>query len=73
MRDFRSGAVPILVSTIAAARGLDVADIAQVINFDLPDSEQLFTHRVGRACRMGRAGEAITFITPDDGCKRREI
>ncbi len=73
MRDFRSGAVPILVATNVAARGLDVAGIAQVINFDLPDSDQLFTHRVGRTGRMGQAGEAITFITPDDGRKWREI
>ena len=73
MRDFRSGAVPILIATNVAARGLDVAGIGQVINFDLPDSEQLFTHRVGRTGRMGKAGEAITFVTPDDGRKWREI
>ncbi len=73
MRDFRSGAVPILVATNVAARGLDVTGIGQVINFDLPESEQLFTHRVGRTGRMGRAGEAITFVTPDDGRKWREI
>ena len=73
MRDFRSGAVPILIATNVAARGLDVAGIGQVINFDLPDSEQLFTHRVGRTGRMGQAGEAITFVTPDDGRKWREI
>ena len=48
MKDFRSGAAPILVATNVAARGLDVEGIGQVINFDLPDSEQLFTHRVGR-------------------------
>ena len=64
---------PILVATNVAARGLDVDGIAQVINYDLPDSEQLFTHRVGRTGRMGRAGEAITFITPDEDRKWREI
>ena len=73
MTDFRSGVAPILVATNVAARGLDVEGIAQVINFDLPDSEQLFTHRVGRTGRMGRAGEAITFITPDEDRKWREI
>jgi ATP-dependent RNA helicase DeaD len=73
MKDFRSGAAPILVATNVAARGLDVEGIGQVINFDLPDSEQLFTHRVGRTGRMGRAGEAITFITPDEDRKWREI
>ncbi len=73
MADFRSGATPILVATNVAARGLDVDGIAQVINYDLPDSEQLFTHRVGRTGRMGRSGEAVTFITPDEEKKWREI
>ncbi len=73
MKDFRSGVAPILVATNVAARGLDVEGIGQVINYDLPDSEQLFTHRVGRTGRMGRAGEAITFITPDEDRKWREI
>ncbi len=73
MLDFRSGAAPILVATNVAARGLDVEGIGQVINYDLPDSEQLFTHRVGRTGRMGRSGEAVTFITPDEERKWREI
>ena len=73
MLDFRSGAAPILVATNVAARGLDVEGIGQVINYDLPDSEQLFTHRVGRTGRMGRSGEAVTFITSDEEGKWREI
>ena len=73
MADFRCGAVPILVATNVAARGLDVDGIGQVINYDLPDSEELFTHRVGRTGRMGRSGEAVTFITPDEEKKWREI
>ena len=73
MERFRSGTVPILVATNVAARGLDIQGIDQVINFDLPDSEQLFTHRTGRTGRMGRRGEAITFITSDDSKKWREI
>ena len=70
---FRSGAVAILVATNVAARGLDVEGIGQVINFDLPDSELLFTHRVGRTGRMGRFGEAITFVTFEEERKWREI
>ena len=66
MADFRSGDAPILVATNVAARGIDVEGVGQVINYDLPDSEILFTHRVGRTGRMGRAGEAITFITPEE-------
>ena len=73
MLDFRSGATSILVATNVAARGLDVEGIGQVINYDLPDSEQLFTHRVGRTGRMGRSGEAVTFITSDEEPKWREI
>ena len=73
MQDFRSGASPILVATNVAARGLDVDGVGQVINFDLPDSELLFTHRAGRTGRMGRYGEAVTFITPDEERKWREI
>ncbi len=73
MKEFRSGATPILVATNVAARGLDVKGVDQIINYDLPESQQYFTHRVGRTGRMGRAGEAVTFITPDEESKWREI
>ena len=66
MRAFRLGRPNILVATNVAARGLDVAHIARVVNFDLPDSPELLTHRIGRTGRMGRSGEAITFVTPRD-------
>jgi len=66
---FRAGRVPILVATNVAARGLDVAGVDLVINYELPESERLFVHRVGRTGRMGREGVAITFITPEDGRK----
>ena len=73
MERFRSGEAPILVATNVAARGLDIQGINQVINYDLPDSELLFTHRTGRTGRMGRHGESITFITSEDSKKWREI
>jgi ATP-dependent RNA helicase DeaD len=73
MASFRTGETPILVATNVAARGLDVEGVERVINYDLPDSPELFTHRVGRTGRMGRQGEAITFICEDDGPKWREI
>lgn len=73
MADFRSGTVSILVATNVAARGLDVSAIEQVINYELPDTAQLFTHRVGRTGRMGRQGAAITFVTPNDNVKWRQI
>ena len=73
MADFRSGTVSILVATNVAARGLDIEGIGQVINYDLPDSELLFTHRAGRTGRMGRSGEAVTFVTVEDERKWRAI
>jgi superfamily II DNA/RNA helicase len=64
--DFRAGRVPVLLATNVAARGLDVLSIEQVINYELPESAELFTHRVGRTGRMEREGEAITLLTPED-------
>ncbi|MBI4212747.1 MAG: DEAD/DEAH box helicase [Chloroflexi bacterium] len=73
MAGFRSGELPILVATNVAARGLDVEGISQVINYELPETPELFTHRVGRTGRMGRKGEAITLVTPEDAPKMRLI
>jgi ATP-dependent RNA helicase DeaD len=73
MADFRAGRVPILLATNVAARGLDVQDVDTVINYELPESAQWFTHRVGRTGRMGRSGQAITFLTHEDTGKWREI
>ena len=63
---FRSGVVPILVATNVAARGLDILNIGQVINYDLPETHELFTHRAGRTGRMGRSGRAITLVSATD-------
>jgi superfamily II DNA/RNA helicase len=70
---FRAGKTPILLATNVAARGLDVLHITRVINFELPETSELFTHRVGRTGRMGRSGQAITIIGPADLPKWREI
>jgi len=73
MAGFRSGRVPILLATNVAARGLDVPEVGQVINYELPESAEWFTHRVGRTGRMGRAGRAITLLTPEDSAKWRQF
>ena len=73
MARFRSGAVPILLATNVAARGLDVPGVGQVINYELPESAEWFTHRAGRTGRMGRAGQAVTLLTPEDSTKWRQI
>lgn len=70
---FRAGKTPILLATNVAARGLDVLHITRVINFELPETHELFTHRVGRTGRMGRSGQAITIIGAADLPKWREI
>jgi ATP-dependent RNA helicase DeaD len=70
---FRAGKTPILLATNVAARGLDVLHIGRVINFELPETSELFTHRVGRTGRMGRSGQAITIIGAADLPKWREI
>ena len=64
--EFRAGQVPVLLATNVAARGLDVLSIEQVINFELPESAELFTHRVGRTGRMEREGQAITLLAHED-------
>lgn len=63
---FRSGKVPVLVATNVAARGLDILHIGRVVNFDIPETHELLTHRVGRTGRMGRSGEAITLVGATD-------
>jgi superfamily II DNA/RNA helicase len=73
MGAFRAGRLPILVATNVAARGIDVSTIAQVINYELPESAALLTHRVGRTARMGREGQAITLLTPTDGPKWHDL
>jgi len=63
---FRGGKYDILVATDIAARGIDVKDISHVINFDMPDTVDAYTHRIGRTGRAHRTGEAFTFVTQDD-------
>lgn len=63
---FRNGSVKILVATDIAARGIDVLDISHVVNYDMPDSTDAYTHRIGRTGRIGKNGEAFTFVTGED-------
>ncbi|HKV03255.1 MAG TPA: DEAD/DEAH box helicase [Ktedonobacteraceae bacterium] len=70
---FRRGQVQTLLATNVAARGLDITGIDQVINYELPESSDLFTHRIGRTGRMGRPGKAITLLVPADVSKWRRM
>src|ERR1700677_2617994 len=62
LRAFRSGKVDVLTATEVAARGLDVDDVTHVVNYECPDDEKTYVHRIGRTGRAGRAGVAITFV-----------
>lgn len=73
MESFRDGRSSIMVATDIAARGIDVSEISHVINFDVPDTAEAYTHRIGRTGRMSRAGVALTFVTPEDRQMLRAI
>jgi ATP-dependent RNA helicase RhlE len=65
LSQFESGAIDTLVATDVAARGIDVARISHVINFDPPDDSETYVHRIGRTGRAGRKGVGITLLSPD--------
>lgn len=73
MEGFRKGRYDILVATDIAARGIDVAEISHVINFDMPDTVDAYTHRIGRTGRAHATGEAFTFAMVDDAPMIRDI
>ena len=62
---FESGKVPVLVATDVASRGLDIDNIAHVVNFDPPEEDKGYVHRTGRTGRAGRTGTAVTYVLPD--------
>jgi ATP-dependent RNA helicase RhlE len=62
---FKSGAVPVLVATDLASRGIDVDDVSHVFNFDLPNIPESYVHRIGRTARAGRDGRAISLCEPE--------
>ncbi|GAB4270557.1 MAG: DEAD/DEAH box helicase [Deferrisomatales bacterium] len=70
---FRDGSFQILVATDIAARGIDVANISHVINYDMPDTVDAYTHRIGRTGRAARTGDAFTLSTREDEALVRSI
>ena len=66
MKEFRSGATRVLITTDLLARGIDVQQVSLVINYDLPTNRENYIHRIGRSGRFGRKGVAINFITEGD-------
>jgi superfamily II DNA/RNA helicase len=70
---FRTGKYRIMVATDIAARGIDCARVTHVVNFDVPDTAENYTHRIGRTGRADRSGEAMTMITSADDDQVRAI
>lgn len=66
LRAFRSGKVDVLVATDVAARGIDVENVTHVVNYQCPEDEKVYLHRIGRTGRAGLKGTAITFVDWDD-------
>ncbi|KAB7746222.1 DEAD/DEAH box helicase [Nostocoides sp. F2B08] len=66
LRAFRSGKVDVLVATDVAARGIDVENVTHVVNFQCPEDDKTYVHRIGRTGRAGNTGTAITFVDWDD-------
>ena len=70
---FRDGSLKILVATDIAARGLDILSISHVINYDMPDTVDAYTHRIGRTGRVNNTGEAYTLVTGEDQALVKEL
>lgn len=70
---FKAAVIPVLVSTDVGARGLDIEDVAMVVQWDLPDEAEQYTHRVGRTARAGKGGVAISFMTERDESRLSRI
>ncbi len=73
LRAFRSGKVDVLVCTDVAARGIDVTDVTHVINYQCPEDEKTYVHRIGRTGRAGKTGVAITLVDWDDEPRWKSI
>ena len=73
MNAFRSGSVKILVATDVAARGIDVSDVEVIFNYDIPQEDETYVHRIGRTGRAGRSGKSITFVHPRAKTRLKEI
>ncbi len=66
LSDFKTGKIKFLVATGIAARGLDIGDLARVVNYDLPAQADEYIHRIGRTGRAGASGEAVSFVSKDN-------
>jgi len=73
LENFKTHKTRVIIATDIAARGIDIAELSTVVNFDMPDVAETYVHRIGRTGRAGRTGKALTFCTPDDYPMLRDI
>lgn len=70
---FKNGSTRVLVATDVAARGLDIKDLAMVVNYDFPVDNETYVHRIGRTGRAGQEGQSVLFVTPTEGEKLQSL
>jgi len=73
LADFKAGKLAALVATEVASRGLDIRELPQVVNFDLPNVPEDYVHRIGRTARAGNDGHAVSLVSPDEASLLRDI
>lgn len=73
VNEFQEGKIRILIATDLVSRGLDITGVSHVVNFDLPDVAESYIHRIGRTGRADETGDAISFITPRDEERKKDI
>ena len=73
MKGFRGGKFDVLIATDLASRGIDVADISHIVQYDISEDPEVYVHRVGRTARMGQRGKAFLFVMPDQGDELTKI
>lgn len=73
INSFQNGSIKALIATDLVARGIDIAEVSHVINFDIPNTVEAYIHRIGRTGRIGKIGEALTLITQKDKAKLKAI
>jgi len=73
LADFKDGAITALVATEVASRGLDIKELPQVVNYELPNVPEDYVHRIGRTARAGSTGAAVSLVAPDEASLLRNI
>lgn len=73
LTNFKSGKTRVIIATDIAARGIDIANLEMVINYDLPDVAETYVHRIGRTGRAGKSGTALSFCAPNERMMVKDI